>query len=171
MEKRKGAILVLILIALATITGLAVSNVYAKFKATVLATATVEIADWKFDEDNSTQTVTVNLADTVNSDTLSNGKIAPGASGTFDVKVSNKNTDVAVDYVVKVGTIEGLPKGLTITNPVNASGTLAPNAEEQIITFTWTWTYNGDDDDDMASAGASLTIPLTIEGTQVDPTK
>ena len=54
----------------------------------VTGNGTAEIASWKFKvNENEEKMQTISLSSTINNFTLANGKIAPGTSGSFQIKL------------------------------------------------------------------------------------
>ena len=110
---KKNAVLVFVLLLLVAVTAMMVASTYSKYTAEVTGSGTVTVAKWAFKTDNPTQTFTVNLDTTAHASTLVANKIAPGTSGSFDLKLVNTNSEVGVNFTVKLGTPTGnLPQNL-----------------------------------------------------------
>lgn len=148
--------------------------VYAKYVSTVTGTGTAQVAKWVFSTKNENKQLTCNVTSTVKANTLVNGKIAPGTSGTCTFVLSNEEGDVAVDYSVTKNTSSSTaPANLVLTNDGAASGTIAPNSTAT-VTIEWEWPYytnNTDDVEDTADGVAAngMNLVFDITGTQVDP--
>ena len=186
--KRKNRTLVLAL-AIVGVAALCLgAAVYAKYIASVTKGAAIaKIAKWSFEQDNQTSTLTCDLAENYDTDTLVEGRIAPGTEGTCTLKVSNKNSEVGVNYEIVLGTLTGAPENLKFYKPADdgnrpdelttespITGTLAPGAEEEIA-ISWKWKYYTSDDGDTSDTAAgkignTMVAQFDITGTQVEPT-
>ena len=62
----------------------------------------IEAQKWAFASENQNPNFTVNidLPATVHTSTLVDGKIAPGTSGSFDIELSNLQSEVGVDFTI-----------------------------------------------------------------------
>ena len=184
MKKNRKNILIVVLLLLLTVTASFAVYTYAKYTSTVNdKSGSATVAKWDFVNDNQA-TLLTSFRDTYDSSTLVAEKIAPGTKGSFKVKLVNTRTEVGVSYSVKVGEITGKPTNLKFysdagcTNELMANGitgTLAPKDSTGVdVAIYWKWEYqteNGDaaDTSDGESAG-ELSIPISITGTQVQPT-
>ena len=188
MNKKKTTLVVALVILGVAVLGLAAA-VYAKYASTVTSgNGSLTVAKWSFEEDNKNETITCDLTKNYDDNTLVDGKIAPGTSGTCTISLSNANTEVGVNYVIKVKTITGAPANMKFykeadhTNVVDTetgiAGTLAPKAAAQDVEIYWQWPYEtpaDSDDGDVADTTAgknagSLSVSFEISGTQVRPT-
>jgi hypothetical protein len=89
MNKKKAAPIVVLVAIAVTALGLAAA-VYAKYVSRITRTGSATVAKWAFTEDNSSEgTVTCELDRTYNTNTLVDGKIAPGTSGYCPIEISN----------------------------------------------------------------------------------
>lgn len=192
MKKGKNATLVIIiLLLLVGVTSWYVASTYAKYTSDLgTKEGTATVAKWNF---STTATdFTINLSDTYNPDTLVANRIAPGTRGSFNIELSNAQSDVGAAYDIVIGTGTNVPANLkfytaytdeTTNTPLNGnkiSGTLSPNATTT-VTIYWVWPYetgsgetlitNDANDTTAGTTGAQMTVPLTIKGTQVIPTK
>ena len=196
MEKKKIFILVTIAILLFSIlSGL----VYAKMISDISGTAGIEIAKWSFlvnEKDSSLGEINLGKSK-YSASTISDKKIAPGTSGSFDIVINATGTEVAIDYSIDVTNVENKPKNLyfvvdgtkfstleemceTLKGRINANDT------NKVITKTinWSWDYETEisvdgtrktieandlvDIEDCKSA-QRFTFTLTITGVQVKP--
>lgn len=188
-NKKRNIVIVFALLMLVTISGSLVSSTYAKYTAKLNdATGTAEVAKWAFKTDNTLDNLSFNLADTVDASTLTNGKIAPGTSGEFDVKLVNTNSDVAVSFEISVKEIANAPTNLKLyadashTTEFNAdspiTGTLAAKDAEGVSSkIYWVWDYEqtnvteGDTADTTdGEAAKTITVTIGVTGTQMQPT-
>lgn len=130
-------------------------RVSAKYQSQITAKGTADIAKWTFnvnEEDKQSRTIT--LAESCNKNTLINGKIAPGTTGSFDIVIDATGSEVGVEYKisfanesnkptnfkfiyenVKYSSLQDLEKTLT--------GTIDANDEnkKKILTINWVWEY------------------------------
>lgn len=185
MKKNKKNALIVILLLLLTVTAGFAVYTYAKYTSSLSdKNGSATIAKWDFVNDNNA-TVLTSLTETYNASTLVSGKIAPGTEGSFSVALVNTHSEVGVSYSVNVGTITGAPSGLKFysdsacTTELTSSGitgTLAPqDSTGTTVHIYWKWVYStdaeGDAEDTAAGASPStLSIPVQITGTQVQPT-
>lgn len=197
MKKARGFIMMFTLM-LMVVGAYFVAGTYAKYTSEVTGTATVEVARWSFVDDNETTTVNVTLDGTVDQNTLIDGLVAPGTSGSFGVNVNTANTDVGVNYTIAVTAVGNMPTNLklysarscveegctydesnllaegTFATPITLTGTLGPqNAIGANVELYWVWAYettDGDDEDTAdGSAAEDFSFTVTISGTQVEP--
>lgn len=190
--KNKKSVLIMVLLLLVAVTSAYVANTYAKYIGDVSGNGSAEVAAWTFETDNASSVSNISLSQTANATTLTSGKIAPGTSGSFDIALKNTNSDVGVDFTVALGAISGKPDNLHFykdsgytTEIIPGTDTItgqlkAKDATGVSLTIYWKWEYEtgavtngvaaGDSKDTEAGeAAASLTIPVTITGVQVEP--
>ncbi len=156
-KKRVIAVFVIIaLIILSFLTG----STFAKYLTEYKTTASLQIARWSVSEDFlvngvSNESQKINLATTYNPETLVNGKIAPGTSGTFGVQIDATGTETGINYEIKFDRILGaIINNLVFTYNNNTysnlselsniiSGNIAANAENKIVNLEigWCWPY------------------------------
>ena len=172
-KKRKGLVIALLL--LFGLTAGHIAATYAKYAGTFNGSGTVTVAKWAFESDNSSGNFNIDLDKTYDADTLVNGKIAPGTSGSFVIELSNANTEVGVDYTITFGSTTNKPTNLTFNGGGTVTGTLKPGQTGVTETITWEWPYettNGDADDTTdGEAANTMTVNATITGVQVQPTE
>ena len=188
MTKRKRASLVALAVMCVSVLGLA-AVVYAKYIASLQVTGNASIAAWNFEDDNEGATLTCTI-NTVVTGTVASGKIAPGTSGECTFALSNRTSEVAVDYTLKANeTDSSTPKNLQLSSDgttwgtlasFTKSGTLAIGASSTTVTVYWQWPYEtgtvtdgiaeGDDDDtDDGEAAGNMTLVFDISGVQHNP--
>ena len=187
--KKKKSLGILVLLFMIVVAGAYVVNTFAKYSSTVNKTGSVTVASWNFATDNTGDTFTVNIAPTADASTLVSGKIAPGTSGSFVINVKN-TSDVGANVSVALGSVTGtVPTNMkfysdsahtTEITPgsFTKTGVLAAgNSTGLNVTIYWAWPYEtpasssaGDAADTTAgTTPATLSIPVTITGTQVAP--
>ena len=190
--KNKKSLIVIALLILVGITSGYVASTYAKYTSQITGNnGTATVAKLAFDTDNASTSLTVALDKTYNASTLVANKIAPGTEGSFNIQVSNANTEVGVNYTIALNSITNLPTNMkfyatrsgtsgayTYSDEITPgtgtiTGTLAPNAAATTKTVYWKWAYettDGDAADTTAGGNANtLTIGVDITGTQVQP--
>ncbi len=167
MKRRKDTIFVIIFFIVLTIAFKLMSETFARYSDVTNGVGMIPIAKWNFEEDNKVENIVINLLDNIDTTKLVDGKIAPGTKGDFQIKISNKNTEVAIEYDIKLD-MSSVPSNLKITNPDIETGTLN-YLEEKTLTFNWEWDYyvnNESDEEDTEYMGTELNIPITITGRQ-----
>lgn len=181
--KRKS-IITISLLFLVGVSLYFVSGTYAKYTSTVSANATATVAKWNFATDNNITTLAINYTNTPHATSVKNNTIAPGTSGSFAIALKN-TSDVAANFTLSLGTITNKPTNLkfykdsSFTTEItpgstNITGILKANDTTGLtVNIYWRWLYEtteGDDEDTTDGiAGESLTIPVTIVGTQAEP--
>lgn len=184
MEKRKTnrkGFLALLLLLLVGVTSYYVSGTYAKYVGQVEGQGSATVAKWAFEAEHEDVDFTVNLAKTYDASTLVGGKIAPGTQGSFDIELTNTQSEVGYNYVITLGDVDKVPTNLVFTDAEGNTltpgtgtieGTIAVGGSKT-VTVSWAWAYeteNGDDEDTADGIAAeTLTIPVTINATQVTP--
>ena len=190
MSKKKTALVAALVIVGITALGLGAA-VYAKYIASLQKTGTATVAKWDFEDENENSTLTCNITSTVVSGTVASGKIAPGTSGTCTFTLSNKDSEVAVDYTLKNNTNlnANIPTNLQLSSDgttwgalgdFTKSGTLAIGDTGTTVTVYWQWPYEtgtvtggvatGDEDDTTDGENASrMTLGFDISGVQHNP--
>jgi hypothetical protein len=181
MKKRKKRIGLIILLLVFGLTAGYVANTYAKYTAQVSGSGTATVAKWAFASDNASTNFTINLDGTIDASTLMNDRIAPGTSGSFDIALSNANSEVGVEFTISFSNAQNVPSNLvfkqggsvvdittqTITGKIAAGDTLT-------VPVTWEWPYYTSAADDVEDttdgvAGNTMTVNTTITGVQVQP--
>lgn len=162
------------------------SGTMAKYTTTVTGNGTATVAKWNFKANGDASTFNVNLTDTTLNGKVTEGKIVPGAKGSFNINLDASGSDTAVDYEIKFANTSNIPTNLKFYSNADYSteinltttgkkGTIALADVGTSVTETiyWKWDYatsNGDTDD-TTDAGKTMTFEITVTGTQADPTK
>lgn len=197
-----------LLVAAVVATSYSVSGTYAKYTSTFEATDSARVAKWAFkiNDTDVTNSFTFNLFDTVNEigttedDTdVANGTdetiIAPGTTGSFDIKLANASevtAKYAINYEVTKNNIPvefSVDGGNTWTtdlaNVVASDDTVLNIGADTTITVQWRWVFEVADDADTtedeatdrdsadtglgtAETPATITVNADITVTQVD---
>lgn len=185
MKKKNIGIFLLIL--LVGVLGAYIAGTYAKYTGTVAKNGTATIAKWAFNSDNTSGNIDITLTPTPDATTVATDKIAPGTSGSFDIVVSNENSEVGINYEIIFGSLANVPTnlifkigGTTVTPATQKiTGTL-PAGQKETISLVWEWPYEtpansaAGDPADIANGTASgtnlnMSFTATINGTQVPP--
>lgn len=183
-------------ITLAAITaGVFINTTFSKYTNKVVGDGEIQIAKWNFKVNEQTeQFANIKLAETYNNNTLTNGKIAPGAKGSFDLVIDSSTSEVGVDYKVDFKNETNKPTNLiykfkdnTVENIEELeqylTGTINANDTNKVRTLTieWEWPY-GDStegvitEDDKIDTNEGLealdyTFDVEVTGVQVVPSK
>jgi len=152
-EKNKKIIKILCAVLLLMTLGMT-GYTYAKYVTQEKGNGSADIATWSFriEKDENEDVKTIRLADTSNKETLLNGKIAPGTSGQFYLKINAVGSEVAVDYKVTFGNEKNKPdniifkydgKTYSSLSEIDAiQGTMGlTDYKGQLIKVEWEWPY------------------------------
>ena len=157
MRKNKKKTLFIILL-ISVLIVLAVGYTYSKYRQSVNISATSAVAKWSFTgsfSDSKHSTVkTISLADTVNSDSILEKRIAPGTNGKFSIVIDATGSEIDLDYDVTVSsetdkptnlyflydgkkytTLNSLIETVKSDNTKEFSGTILHNSEDKIKTL------------------------------------
>lgn len=194
MEKLGKKILlgiVLLGILISTLLGFT----YAKYISQVTGNGQFDVAKWSFKVNGETQELaTINLTDTYNEETLVNGKIAPGTSGSFDLVVDATGSEVGVEYKVDFQNETNKPTNLKFKYEDKTFNNIEEyeqyftdiiNADDanktRTLTVNWEWPYETGTADEIAQNdkidtqeginALDYTFDVVVTGTQVIPEK
>lgn len=190
MKSRRILSLAIVLIVVVLSLGIVYTN--AKYTSTVTGNVSASVAKYVFnligtDSYNSKHTLSnLVLAQTCEPETLIDGKIAPGTSGSFDLIVNCDGAEVGIGYnITFTNTSENareLPTNLVLTLDGQAwnfedgiSGTIDANSNQKEIihTIAWNWAYETADGDEADTIDGQNTFDYTFDitavGTQVKP--
>lgn len=183
---RKRLTLVLLLILLVTGGVYLFKDTFAKYFSTASKSKPLAVAKWNFDKENlgEGKEFVVNISPSADPTSLTAGKIAPGASGTFSLNLTNAQGDTAVEFTLKLGEVSGKPTNLKFykdsgfVNEIDSQGIKgimkAKDGTGLNAVVYWKWPYYtssvADGQDTTAgSAAANLNVPITIEASQAQP--
>ena len=155
MKKEKNKKIIKILCAVLLLMSLGITGyTYAKYVTQEKGNGSADIATWSFriEKDENEDVKTIRLADTSNKETLLNGKIAPGTSGQFYLKINAVGSEVAVDYKVTFENEKNKPdniifkydgKTYSSLSEIDAiQGTMGlTDYKSQLIKVEWEWPY------------------------------
>lgn len=193
-KKKKESLLLLVLLLLVGISFSYVAGTYAKYVASFDNEGTATVAKWAFEAENKETDLEVALGETYDAESLVSGKIAPGTKGNFSIKLTNKDSEVGVQYSISLKEIgDTVPANLkfytndtytteltTTSTPI--TGKIAAGDETgATATIYWKWDYEtgtvtdgiaaGDEDDtDDGETATDFTVTLTVKGNQINPT-
>lgn len=169
-SKKKICIMaVLLVILIAIISGYTYSK-YAQSYQTTISTA---VARWSFtgeviNNGKSSLTETISLADTINSESVASGKIAPGTNGEFDIVIDATGSEVDLEYDVELLEETDKPQNLYFTyegenydslsdliSALNSdsqkifSGEILESDSNKTVTYhiSWNWPYETKDNE------------------------
>ena len=115
------ALIALLLIITIVASGIGI-YAWAKYTSLQSGNATAQVAKWNFNlslksgATSVTGNNSLNLADTLDQEAthVLDGKIAPGTSGTFDIEIDTRGTEVAMFYDVTIG-MSNCPRNITFS--------------------------------------------------------
>lgn len=169
--------------------------VLAKHQTQETGKGVAEVAKWVFNIDANSSTVkTVKLANSYDESTLTNGKIAPGTTGSFDILIDGTGSDVGVEYKVSFANETSKPFNLNfIYENVKYNslkdlekklvGTIDANDEnkKRTLKINWEWQYeigsskkqidkNNKKDTQDSQKISVYTFDVVVTGVQATPT-
>ena len=193
LNKKKKILIVLAIIAIIVLAFLG-GHAYAKYFTKIKGTGLAEIATWSFKVNGEMEQIqTINLASTIDNETLVDNKIAPGTKGNFNIVIDATDSDVGINYNISFSDESNKPTNLKfIYNEQeyqsieeladNLSGIINANDEEKTRTLNigWEWKYEtGSDantiaqndiiDTENGTSLANYTFNIIVSGTQVEP--
>ncbi len=183
MSKKKKIILV-VAILLAIIVSFLGGQTFSKYVTEVTGKANAEVANWHFVvNQNEAQTQNINLASTINNETLVDNKIAPGTKGEFKITVDGTGSDVGIQYDIEIKNETQKPQNLFFTYEGQkykeisqifniTSGAINANAEDKVreILVKWEWPYElgGSEQEKSESNGKDTTDGTTLQNYSFD---
>ena len=154
--RKRLSILAVLLLAVA-ISAYSVGGTYAKYTSNFTgASSTARVAKWAFEVNDTAATTTFafNLFETVNDANVKTGTseniIAPGTTGSFDIKLENLsevNAEYTVNYTITNSA--GIPVEFSIngtdwtTGLSNVAATPINYGADTTITVQWRWAFTG----------------------------
>lgn len=193
-KSKKRIILLILLLILLVFMFLLGGGSYSKYLTQVEGKGVIEVAKWAFLVNGQTASITnINLAKTYKAETLAENTIAPGTSGSFDIKIDTTGSEVGINYDVKFENEKNKPQNLNFTYDGHTvstikdleqylKGTIEANSNEKvkIMTIEWNWPYEtGNIADEKALQDVEDTndgkllneysFDIIVTGTQVNP--
>lgn len=151
-NRKKTIAALMILLLILSLNAIIIT--YAKYITSEKAKGQAEIADWSFEiVKEGEETKTIQLSNLIKKSSLTEGKIAPGTSGTIDIAIDGTGSEVGIDYQIDFINEKNKPKNLYFTAKTEKydsiekiepfKGKIICGDEEKIIkySFTWTWPY------------------------------
>lgn len=195
MKKSKKRIILLALLLLVLVfMALLAGGSYSKYLTQVQGKGVIEVAKWAFLVNGQTASITnINLAKTYRADTLAQNTIAPGTSGSFDIKIDTTGSEVGINYNVKFENEKNKPQNLNfiydghVVSTIKEleqflTGTIDANSNEKvkIMTIEWNWPYETGNSEtekiaqDIEDTNDGTTIEqysfdIIVTGMQVNP--
>lgn len=206
-NKRKNTTtitLILLILLVVVATTILLGRTFAKYTSSSTGTDTATVATWSFEVNDeqiatsSAKTLNINIFDTIKdsdrtsaeSDVTSN-KIAPGTSGSFDIKVDNTSdvtakctiafsatnaSNIPLEYqvVTKGGAPDEGSWTKNITEENVTIDSLAKTTGTDTRTVYWRWAFDGNDTSDTnlgiaaQSTAPTAELTVTVTATQVD---
>ena len=193
MTKKKKIVIVLAILAALCILFIG-GKTFSKYITEVKGVGTASVAKWNFKVNGTEEEIqTINLASTINNETLANNKIAPGTSGNFEIRIDGSNAEVGIDYKIEFLNEKNLPQNLIFKyngksydsivklNEV-LNGKINANDEQKQKSFeiNWEWPYetgvseteiakNDKIDTENGKSNLNYTFDVLVTGTQVIP--
>ena len=100
-KENRGALIIASIVLIVLLFTGAGGYTYARYATKEQGKGNAQIAKWAFEiEKGQEEMKKVKLVNTAQKDTLVNGKIAPGTSGSFSITLSAKNSEVGVKYTL-----------------------------------------------------------------------
>ena len=188
--KEKTKKLIILLCALLLLIGVGTGGyTYAKYRTTEKGGGQADIAKWSFKVGTEEEQIqNIKLVNTVDKDTLTNGKIAPGTSGEFFINLDATGSEVGVDYEVKFTNEKNKPSNITFSysgqkyhslSEITAiKGKIGVDEENKTrrIQILWTWEYETGTGEEMNEndildtqegiADLNYTFDVSVIGTQ-----
>lgn len=166
-KRKKSAILVMLLLLLVVVIG---GYTYSRYMSSGTADSTADIAKWSVkigtsDLDTYTTNSPLEAALTLaKNDYVADGVIAPGRAGTYTVEIDPTNSQVAIDYIIKVSEISGLSAAndkIKVTGAKYWIGDVTGDGTNATVTGTDGVTISEALADVLANK--KLTVKVTIE--------
>ncbi len=178
----------------AIVAGVFIHTTFSKYTNKVVGNGETEIAKWSFNVNEQTeQFETIKLAETYDKNTLTNGKIAPGTKGSFDLVIDSTTSEVGVNYLVDFKNETNKPSNLIYKYKDNSveniedleqylTGTIDANDTNKVRTLTieWEWPYGDNStgviteedrvDTEEGLEALDYSFDVEVTGVQVVPT-
>lgn len=193
MRKKTKIVLTIIAVTIVLVSFIG-GQAYAKYMSKVTGNGVAEVANWKFKVNENEEVMqTISLNSTINNITLAKGKIAPGTSGKFQIKLDATGSDAGVLYTIDFANESVKPSNLKfkfngetyktlgyLRNTIIGSIYAIQENKEEIVTIEWEWPYetgttaeeiaqNDALDTKEAKAIDDYTFDVIVTGTQIKP--
>ena len=168
----------------------AIGTTYAKYITVEKGTGSTEVAKWAFEiKKGSAETKKIQLTNTVDKDSLIDGKISPGSTGLIEITLDGTGAEVDIDYELKFSNEQNKPSNLIFTyqgveykslSEINTIQGNIPHDDTyrtRDVNIQWRWEYetgktekeittNDVLDTQEANSITAYTFELTATGTQ-----
>lgn len=167
----------------------AIGITYGRYISSEKGSGQAEIAKWAFEiVKDGQETKNINLTNTVDKDTLVDGKIAPGTSGSIIIAVDGTGSEVDLDYTINFQNEKNKPSNMTFISlgkeykslsEIKLSGNIKHDDINKVreVAVIWKWGYetgstneeksaNNKIDTEEASAITQYTFDVVATGTQ-----
>lgn len=194
IKKQNQNIIIVSLILLILVCLVIIGYAYAKYKESFDENATAQVAKWSFKVNDSEEGMqTFNLVNTINkTESVQEGKVAPGTSGYFDLKLDGRGSETAINYIINVD-LENKPQNMHFYLDENYTIELAVEENKiiindfiplqevenvKIVRLHWNWPYETGNTEqerfknniiDTETSGKDMTANVTVTGMQVSP--
>ena len=177
-EKRRHALIIAIILLLLGVI-MIIYGTYAYYQTAQSGTVTGSVAIWTFKANSSASSFNITLAPS-QTNVTANSTMAPGTSGSFDIKLSTKANGISADYTITFSNFSNIPANLKFYSDSNYStetditasgfkitGTLAANSEVT-KTIYWKWPLGNESSitADNAAADKNVSFTATVVGKQ-----
>lgn len=193
MKRKLGKKLLIGIVLLLILISLLLGVTYSKYISQINGKGNLDIAKWSFKVNGGTEEfATVNLLDTYNTETLVDGKIAPGTKGSFNLVIDATGSEVGVNYKVDFQNESNKPTNLKFKHDGNTLNNIEDyeqyftdtiNADDtnkiRTLKVEWEWPYEtgteseihqNDQIDTREGINAlDYTFDVVVTGTQVVP--
>lgn len=189
MKKNKTMRIASVVMMAALLSTCAISGTFAKYTSASTGTDTARVAKWdiRLDDEAISNTFKFDLFETIyDTDATSvetdvaTGLIAPGTSGSFEIKLasaSEVSAQYSIDYTVT--NVNNIPVQFSVNGGTTWTSDLADVTDKALamtngtasITVQWKWDFNGNDttDTELGTAGtAEITVEAVVTVEQVD---
>lgn len=154
LEKNKKALIISIIVIISVISFF-IGTLFNKYNASIKGEGMAEIAVWSFKVNAQKEQIqSIDLASTIDNETILDSKIAPGTSGSFDIIIDATDTQVGIKYNINSIEETNKPHNLKFIyeekeyNSLSElqeklCGTICPNDISKVITLKilWKWDY------------------------------
>lgn len=127
-KNKRNSFIAIFVVALVLVSVLALANT--KAEEDILTNGVV--VRWSFKENGSSAGISFSLANTVDQDTLKNGKIVIGSTGSFSLDLSNLDITDGVDYKI-VLSYKNAPDNLKLYSDANRKTELNKDEDSYIL--------------------------------------
>lgn len=194
-KKVYAARLGVIALALTLVTTCLMGSTLARYVTEVTGSATATVAKWSFKVNGQAEKFTIDLGRTAYTDTtIADKVIAPGTSGSFNIVIDGTDSEVGIDYEIKLeaATDTTFPDDMVfsteaiteakpgegfsefIKTAIKGSVDQSDGAEvmKKTVTIYWAWPLDGGADKDAKDTAMNdkdLSIDITVTGKQAAP--